>query len=82
MLKRLSPWQAAAAITAILLVVQVLLVLGEAKEPGAEELSPLSPQATEIAVSAAAFVFVFLVLWLVLSVPAALKAWRSRARGA
>ncbi|KQZ75548.1 hypothetical protein ASD66_04160 [Nocardioides sp. Root151] len=66
----------------LLLVVQVLLLLGEPKEPGTGELSTLSPQIVEVVITGAAFGLVFLVLWLVFSLPAALKAWQRRGRGA
>lgn len=56
-LQRLRPWQAAAALTGIALIVQVLLLAGEPHEQGVEELPPLSAQPMETAVTGLWLVF-------------------------
>jgi ABC-type branched-subunit amino acid transport system permease subunit len=79
--KRLRPWQAAAALTGVLFVAQVLLLLipHDSAGGGSEELTSLSPPPSEIAWNAATVFFWFAVLWLVFSVVAWVRVRRARA---
>ena len=75
----MKPWQAAAAVTAVVAATQVLLLAFESQSERGEELSTLAPSATEIALNLASFVLVFGVLWLLFTV---LRVKRDRRVGA
>ena len=66
MVQRLRPWQAATVLTVVALVVRLVVLTSEPEQTGAEEMSPLSPPASEIALTFASFALLFAVLWAVL----------------